>query len=192
MKLNPIKRAKFLHDNIGEIHSIERGRQNLKITCKNQIQADKLKAMTELAGIAIKAEVFDPDKKKKKGVIRVSTDVEDEELLEFLKKDNVIAVRRFKKRIDGELKKTPSVLVTFERREVPKELYFAYECYKVFEYVPPVPRCYKCQTFGHIADSCKNKVRCVRCGEGHSYNECPNKESPKCCRCNENHSAAYL
>lgn len=90
-------------------------------------------------------------------------DIEDEEILEFLKKYNVIVVKRFKKRIK-ELKNT-LFLLTFERKEVPKELFFAYECNKFFEYVPPVPRSYKCQTFGHIADSFKKKVRCVRCDQ---------------------------
>ena len=46
--------------------------------------------------------------------------------------------------------------------------------------------------FGHIAEVCNNKVRCVRCGGDHSFNDCANKETPKCCRCNKNHSAAYL
>ena len=191
-KINPIKRAKFLNENIGQVQKIERGKHNLKIICKNHQQAEKLKSMTEFAGIAVKADRYDPDKKKRKGVIKVSTEVEEEELLEVLKKDKVTEVKRFKKRIDGELKNTPSVLLTFERREVPTELYFAYESYEVFDYAPPPPRCYKCQMFGHVADSCKNKVRCVRCGEGHSYNDCPNKETRKCCRCNQNHSAAYL
>ncbi|XP_041477928.1 uncharacterized protein LOC121425900 [Lytechinus variegatus] len=192
VKINPIKRAKFLNENVGQVQKIERGRNDLKIMCKNQQQAEKLRSMTEFAGIAIKADWYDPDKKKRKGVIKVSTDIEDEELLEVLKKDKVIGVKRFKKRIDGELQNTPSVLLTFERREVPKELYFAYERYEVFDYVPPPPRCFKCQMFGHVADSCKNKVRCVRCGEGHSYDDCPNKETRKCCRCKQNHSAAYL
>ena len=191
-KINPVKMAKFLHQEVGQVEKVERRRKSLKIICKNVKQVTKLKNTIDFAGMTVKVSQYDPNEHKKKAVIRVSTDVEEKDLLELLKKDKVVAVKRFKKKINGEMKNTPSVLLTFDRKEIPKELLFAFERYKVSEYVPPVPRCFKCQRFGHVADGCYSKARCVRCGGEHSYNECENKETPKCCRCNENHSAAYL
>ena len=58
--------------------------------------------------------------------------------------------------------------------------------------MPPVLRCFKCQRFGHGINTCRSKLRCVSCGEGHDWQACPNKTNPKCARCGEAHSAAYL
>ena len=39
-----------------------------------------------------------------------------------------------------------------------------------------VQQCYNCQNFGHSAKTCKAKIKCVICGEGHSHKGCPNRE----------------
>ena len=122
----------------GIIQNLERDRQSLKITCKEARQAEQLKTLTEFAGIAVKVSQYDPDKRRKKAVIKVNTDIEERDLLEILKKENVVAVKRFKKRIERKLRNTPSVVIIFERKEIPNESYFAYERYKVFEYPPPI------------------------------------------------------
>ena len=52
---------------------------------------------------------------------------------------------------------------------------------------------YNCQNFGHSAKSCKAKIKCVICGEGHSHKGCPNREKkqPKCDNCKGPHVADY-
>nr|CAH7721689.1 unnamed protein product [Callosobruchus chinensis] len=53
-------------------------------------------------------------------------------------------------------------------------------------------QCYKCQGFWHTANTCKQKIRCVRCGEEHSVEICHRpKSSPRCCNCDGPHHAAY-
>lgn len=190
-QITPTKMAKFLHQEIGQVQ-VERRRKSLKIICKDAKQVAKLKNVIDFAGKTVKVTPYNPNEYRRKAVIRVNPEVQEEELLEWLKKDKVVHAKRFKKRINGELKDTRSVLLTFETKEIPSELFFAFERYKVYEYVPQVPRCYKCQRFGHLADGCHSKARCVRCGGEHAFNECQNKETPKCCRCEQNHSAAYL
>ena len=49
--------------------------------------------------------------------------------------------------------------------------------YKVEEFRQPVSvrQCFNCQCFGHSAQNCKSKQKCVICGENHSHKRCPKK-----------------
>ena len=51
--------------------------------------------------------------------------------------------------------------------------------FKVEEFRAPVSvqQCYNCQNFGHSAKTCKAKIKCVICGEGHSHKGCPNRKT---------------
>ena len=51
--------------------------------------------------------------------------------------------------------------------------------YKVEEFRQPVSvrQCFNCQCFGHSAQNCKSKQKCVTCGENHSHKGCPKKEA---------------
>ena len=50
--------------------------------------------------------------------------------------------------------------------------------YKVEEFRQPasVRQCFNCQCFGHSAQNCKSKQKCVICGENHSHKGCPKKK----------------
>ena len=50
--------------------------------------------------------------------------------------------------------------------------------YKVEEFRQPVwvRQCFNCQCFGHSAQNCKSKQKCVVCGENHSHKGCPKKK----------------
>ena len=67
--------------------------------------------------------------------------------------------------------------------------------YKVEEFRQPVSvrQCFNCQCFGHSAQNCKSKQKCVICGENHSHKGCPKKEvkQPKCANCSGPHVASY-
>ncbi|XP_057665952.1 uncharacterized protein LOC130899828 [Diorhabda carinulata] len=53
-------------------------------------------------------------------------------------------------------------------------------------------QCYKCQGFWHTANTCKQNIRCVRCGEEHQVENCNRpKSSAICCNCKGPHHAAY-
>lgn len=53
-------------------------------------------------------------------------------------------------------------------------------------------RCFNCQRLGHVAEVCKGKKNCCKCGGEHDYGECGDIVGPKCCNCGGSHSAAYL
>ena len=67
--------------------------------------------------------------------------------------------------------------------------------YKVEEFRQPVSvrQCFNCQCFGHSAQNCKSKQKCVICGENHSHKGCPKTEAkqPKCANCSGPHVASY-
>lgn len=44
---------------------------------------------------------------------------------------------------------------------------------------------------GHVANVCKGKMRCARCGGDHEYGKCGPDTKVKCCNCDGEHSAAY-
>ena len=68
--------------------------------------------------------------------------------------------------------------------------------YKVEEFRQPVlvRQCFNCQCFGHSAQNCKSKQKCVICGENHSHKGCPKKEvkQPKCANCSGPHVETHI
>ena len=64
---------------------------------------------------------------------------------------------------------------------------------KEFRITPSIQQCFKCQGFGHKAQNCTNKQKCVVCGEAHSHKNCPNKDKkpPKCAKCRGPHVTNY-
>ena len=59
---------------------------------------------------------------------------------------------------------------------------------------PHVIQCHRCQAVGHTATHCHMPLRCVKCGEAHSFNNCDKKGdqyTPSCANCNGQHTATY-
>ena len=54
-----------------------------------------------------------------------------------------------------------------------------------------VRQCYNCQGFGHVANLCNKRAKCVRCCENHKLTDCLNTETLKCANCNDTHPASY-
>ena len=55
--------------------------------------------------------------------------------------------------------------------------------YKVNPYIPCPMRCKRCQRYGHLDSNCENQLKCCRCGQAHSWDECNNIENPKFVNC---------
>lgn len=56
-----------------------------------------------------------------------------------------------------------------------------------------VTQCYKCQSFGHIANNCYRDPYCVKCAGNHLTNSCDKNvtETPLCINCKEQHPANF-
>ncbi|XP_063951951.1 uncharacterized protein LOC135153327 [Lytechinus pictus] len=190
-KISPARLIKEITSKYGEVSKITKEKGSLKVTCIDETQMKKILEMTELIHTPVKVAQHLPITQIRGVIHKVDTLITEEELNELLKEQGVTYVKRFNKRINGELSPTPSVLLVFKGPNLPHHVSFLYQKYVVDEFVPTVTRCHKCQQFGHIQKNCKGHLRCVRCGEAHTFEMCPNKDHPKCLRCNLNHSAAY-
>lgn len=117
-----------------------------------------------------------------KGVIYdIPLEMKEEEILNELKTQNVIGVKRMVKRVQTDktiegkrqISQIPMrcVILTFSKVTIPPEIHLCFQIKRVKQYVPPVIRCYQCQRFRHNASQCRpnSKKRCVRCGENHSF-----------------------
>ena len=109
--------------------------------------------------------------------------VSDAEIEEGLADFGVTAARRIRVRRGGELVPTNSVILTFDRTELPREVKIGYEAVKVRPYVPAPMRCFRCLRFGHTRDSCRNRPACGKCAAtDHTSDEC-SAETFKCVNC---------
>jgi len=54
-----------------------------------------------------------------------------------------------------------------------------------------IRQCFKCQTYGHKAETCTRKAACGRCAEAHDTRKCtqPEGEKAKCIHCGNDHPA---
>ena len=190
-KLNPIQ----IMNEITKVTSgtmvkyIKRMRDGFLVRCNTYNQARSLQDITELGRIPVRVST---GMNVVKGVIsNIPLDISEEELFSELKKQNVVSVKRLRRRENGKLIQSKSVLITFSGLQLPNEVKMGFELFTVRQFVAPVLRCHKCQNFGHVEEKCRGKLRCVRCGEGHEFKDCKEKENRKCARCGGPHSAAY-
>ena len=62
--------------------------------------------------------------------------------------------------------------------------------YRVIEWENRIKMCYKCQGFGHKAETCEKIQVCVKCTENHSSKECTKSKSEYLCKnCGDNHAS---
>lgn len=116
---------------------------------------------------------------------------EEKLLLEF-ESQNVVEVRRIKKKENGELCPTPLLVLTFNQLSLPETISAAWYNLKVKPFIPSPKRCYYCQMYGHVNTSCRKRLKgeagiCVRCG-GSQHENCT--KSPFCFHCKGDHMAS--
>ena len=102
-----------------------------------------------------------------KGVVRCPDlkGVSEEEILEEMREQGVIHVRRIKVRRDDALKDTNTFVFTFNTSVLPKQLKVAFLRVSVDPYIPNPLRCYACQVFGHHENKCHREEICANCGQ---------------------------
>lgn len=125
------------------------------------------------------------------GVLRyVPVSIPNEELFKKLtSKYEIVSVRRFTRKVNGEIKPFTSVSITFLSNSLPDCVYLDIYRFKVYEYVAPLLQCFKCFKFNHGAKICKSTQNCSICAEDHHYSECTNNSVMKCLNCGDSHLA---
>ena len=201
-KVSPLTIAKVVKAKCGtdSVQSIKQISSGILIVCRNIKQQRMLKEIEVIGNIPVR--VTDPPQGVKGIIFDVPLEMTQEEILQELKSQGVLTVTRMTKRaqasdiIEGQSSANPqrielkSVILTF-KTQLPQQIHLCFQIFKVKQYIPNPIRCFKCQRFGHPAQQCRYKERCVRCGGPHNFETCPQKESPKCVNCGGLHSAAY-
>ena len=81
----------------------------------------------------------------------------EQEILENMREQGVIDVRRIKVCHEGALKHTNTFVFTFNTPVLPKQLKVAFLRVSVDPYIPNPLRCYSLQVFGHHENKCKRE-----------------------------------
>lgn len=111
---------------------------------------------------------------------------DDVRLLNELEDQNVTAIHRFTKSIDGRLPTLTGLMVlTIRGCTIPETVSFGFIRAKTKTYYPSPMMCYRCFAFGHTSKRCKSTDPiCGRCSEGHSRpKEDPCTNPTFCIRC---------
>jgi hypothetical protein len=101
-----------------------------------------------------------------------------------------VKMERLNRNFEGKRVPATSIWVVFEGRELPNKMKIGYIAYSVRPYSFPPLQCYCCQRYGHSADGCTSKRRCLVCAGEHHYKECTSKQ-PKCANCGGPHKANF-
>ncbi|XP_064464703.1 uncharacterized protein LOC135376022 [Ornithodoros turicata] len=179
------KAVASLSKHIPEIKRMRSG--DLLIKCTSETDCETILNTHEMLGKGISASLH-KTLNTSRGVIAVSEliDVPVEEILLNLKDQDVIDVRKIKIRKNNEYITTRNIILTFDRPTLPQKLKVGYLSAEVRPYIPNPLRCFRCNRFGHAADSCRGSACCARCGKAdHETKEC---KGPDCCvNCSSNH-----
>ena len=152
----------------------------------------KLQALAMLNGTPAKCSLH-RSLNQCKGVIR-STHLlkySEERLLKEFESQKVVEVKQMNKYINGVLTPLPTYVLTFNLVRLPQKLKAAWLRLQIRPYVP-APRCFYCQKFGHVSNSCREKLK----GEKNVFNNCGQEEHGDCRRpsfcvnCEESHPAS--
>jgi len=127
-----------------------------------------------------------------KGTIRSKryAEIDDARLMEQLRNHNVVEIYRMKKRINGDLTNTGTIILTFDQCTLPETVKIGWNIFEVREYIPLPRRCFKCQRFNHSRLSCHaTQIVCCNCGTvGHEESGCT--KNTKCTNCEGSHKAS--
>ncbi|CAF4947022.1 unnamed protein product [Pieris macdunnoughi] len=128
---------------------------------------------------------------EKTGIIRfVPANISNKELYTRLSSVyEIVAIRRFSKKVGQERIALQTVSITFLSNVLPNNVQYDLFSYRVFEYIPPLLQCYRCFKFNHSAKICNGKQRCSICGGEHLYKQCDKPTEISCINCSGPHLA---
>ncbi|MES9994112.1 MAG: hypothetical protein ABW098_19340 [Candidatus Thiodiazotropha sp.] len=190
--LSPFIIEKVLNGMAGVPKSIKKLRSgDLLVEYSNKKQIENLLRLEKFHDLHVKVSLHG-SLNTSKGVVRCPDlrGVSEQEILENMREQGVVGVRRIKVRRDGSLKDTNTFVFTFNTSVLPKQLKIAFLRVSVDPYIPNPLRCYQCQLFGHHEDRCKKQMVCNNCGETkHEADDKNCKNVAKCVNCSGNHPA---
>ncbi|KAK3869753.1 hypothetical protein Pcinc_024981 [Petrolisthes cinctipes] len=117
--------------------------------------------------------------------------MEETEIIEEMKNQDIIDARFITRLEDGIRKKTATLILTFGKVSLPETVKIGYEIVKVRPFILNPLRCLNCQIYGHGNRTCKaSSPVCGRCATpGHAEEKCTSVEL-SCFHCKGTHSTS--
>lgn len=125
----------------------------------------------------------------------IPTDIDEKCLLQELKDSNpdvhVTEAYRFQRRTfvsnESSLTNTTTVKVTMRGAYIPERIFMWHTSIPVSTYVPSIRRCFQCGQLSHATKFCRNKNKCLRCGQDYDESHEICSLPPKCINCAGDH-----
>ncbi|XP_049294397.1 uncharacterized protein LOC125769637 [Anopheles funestus] len=125
---------------------------------------------------SVQCVIFSPDLKE----------VSDDIILNELKEQRVVSVRRFTRKINNEIVPTNIFLLRINATTIPATIRLGALQVSTRPYYPKPMMCYNCTQYGHTKMSCKVAQNCSNCGTP-AHGECI--VDPVCLNCKGPHNA---
>lgn len=162
-------------------------KDNVIIRCNNE-EAVNIVTQKLSASDCVKSLSIERPKEKKLLVklIGIEDDMDKEELLkrirtqnDFVSSSDVLSIEDIKKGYNGNYTAIVECGPDIYRKMLEKRKLFIYfSVVKVVECLN-LNRCFNCQEYGHVAQSCKSETVCPKCAENHKIDDCESSE--RCC-----------
>lgn len=150
----------------GEVDHCKKLRNgSILIKTRNEKQAKQLMTLTNITP-DICVEVSEHNSlNNTKGVFYTHSlkGMSEEEILENLKTQNVIHIKKILKKEDKNLIETGLFIATFGFNYLPNKITLGYESVILRPYIPYPLRCFNCFRFGHPTKFCKSTKLCDNC-----------------------------
>lgn len=191
-RCSPFKVADAFQALVGNIKNCRKVKECLFIETITATQSMTLLSLTEFMGKPVSVSAH-RTRNLCKGVIRDRelTYTTEEELVERLRSQGVVAARKMKRRLpDGSQADTGTAILTFERSSLPHNIKLGLIVVDIREYIPDPVRCWHCQRFGHTNLRCPAKEKPPTCVCGHpKHDGSPCTDKPTCPNCQNPHTA---
>jgi regulator of replication initiation timing/Zn finger protein HypA/HybF involved in hydrogenase expression len=114
-------------------------------------------------------------------------EIDETEILTELKEQHVSEVKNIMTRVNGELKRSPLHVLTFDIAALPEYIFVGFIRVPVRLHVPNPLRCLTCQKFGHVQTICQKPFVCPNCGKSDAHVDKPCDQEASCLNCGGSH-----
>ena len=159
--LSPFIIEKQIESLIGTQKSVKKLKNELLLveTSKTS-QADSLLKVKKIFNMKVSVSEHN-SLNKSRGIVKDRTlkgEIE-ENIVEYLAPQGVIARKRFRIKKDNVQVDTNMLLLTFNTTTLPQNIKIFYHTIPVEQFIPNPLRCFNCQKFGHHEDNCKSQMQ---------------------------------
>ena len=149
------------------------GDGRLLVKTKDVAQTEKLMKVSQFGGEDCDI-VKDKKLNQSKGTIYAHDliGLSEDDIVGWLGEFGVTEAKRFTRKVDGRIERTPTVLLTFDRPSCPERLELDYVIYRVRRHVPNPLQCYNCGKYSHTQAQCSVPKKCLKCGADDHSGQC--------------------